>query len=124
MNPEHRIFTDEEIDRLLAGPLPETTPEFEARWLDLKRQWRAVPVRPPRWRKWPAWTFLALPAAAVVILAFVLEHRRATPSVAAADFELLLSLDEKLSPATPLLDRDTRSALMHFTPPKSTEAQP
>ena len=85
------IPSDHDAEALLRPRLRATTPEFERRWLDLKRELRSAPAprRNPRWHGW-AWVVAPLAAGA------------AAASLAA--YEDLFRLDEALRSALPLSD--------------------
>ncbi len=115
----HPIPDDGEIDRLLARCYHDTSSEFEARWVDLKRELRQAPVS--RTRLLPAWRLTgwlgALGAAAAV--AFVVYSARppapalATPGLSPQLVELF-AMNAVLDRAQPLLDVDNRTALLHL----------
>lgn len=116
MKPPRRPPTDEEIDLLLARQYRETSPAFEARWRELKRTLRAAPA--PRRRGWAGWWLAggigALGAAAVLAI-LLLPWRLAPPPAPARPAAMeLLSLDDALARAQPLLDDETRAALLHL----------
>jgi hypothetical protein len=116
--------SEEEIDRLLASRFRDTTPEFEARWRDLRRELRQAPA--PR-RSWPAW-WPGLAAAGMTLAAvLVVYHPWTTPSPSpetrfSPEFTELFAMDEILGRATPLLDPENRDVLLHLptNPPPST----
>jgi hypothetical protein len=123
MNPDARSTpSDDDLDRLLARRYRDTSPEFEARWVALKRELRQAP--PVRARLLPAWRLTgwfgavgALGAAAAI--AFVVYSARPPtpiPSVAALSPQLteLLAMDAVLGRALPLLDEENRTALLHL----------
>jgi hypothetical protein len=122
MNPNaHPTPSDDDIDRLLARRYRDTSPEFEARWVALKRELRQAP--PARVRPLPAWRLTgwfgavgALGAAAAI--AFVMYSARpptsSSPELTPQVSELL-ALDESLGRALPLLDEETRAALLHLS---------
>ena len=109
---------DSDIDRLMARQYRDTSPEFEARWVALKRDLRQLPparVRTP-WRL--AGWFGALGAAAAV--AFVVHLARPPTPAPAADLVAspqlaeLFAMDAVLARAAPLLDAENRTALLHL----------
>jgi len=110
--------SDEEINRLLRRSYRDTSPEFEARWVALKREIRQQPRSRPFWSApWAGWLGL-LGAAAV--LAFVV-HIRHTPAPAietrpelSPQLIELFSMDSVLNQATPLLDEGNREALLNL----------
>lgn len=107
---------DEDLDALLARRYRDTTPEFEARWVALKRELRQTPVR-PRHRPWFGWTgwMVAGAIAAVILLVSLTQRQPAGPgpelSPALAE---LFAMDAALSPGSALLDPESRDALMHL----------
>jgi hypothetical protein len=101
---------DEDIDALLARRYCDTTPEFEARWVALKRELRhqRVPRRPWLWFASTPWLTLGGLAAAIVFLA-VATWQRETPSAMTADVPSpalveLFAMNAVLDRATALLD--------------------
>lgn len=116
---------DEDIAALLARRYRDTTPEFEARWVALKRNLRK-PLRPRRWiwNGWGSWTALAgaLAVAAVLSITAWRHERPPAPDVPALSPALaeLFTMDEVLGRATLLLDAENRAALLHLP----TEPQP
>jgi len=119
--PPRPAPSDDDINRLLARRYRDTSPEFEARWVALKRELRQTP--PARRRLLPAWRLTgwlgavgALGAAAAV--AFVVYSTRPTippsPELTPQVSELL-ALDETLSRALPLLDEENRTALLQLS---------
>lgn len=111
---------DDEIDALLRRGYRDTTPEFEKRWVDLKRELRSAPAvrRPvPRW--W--WLGVLTAAAAAVALLLTVPRRSAPPTPDAGPSPALAELfamDAVLSRGTALLDGENRDALLHL-PPKA-----
>ena len=119
MNPPRRPPSDDEMDRLLASRFRDTTPEFEARWRDLKRELRQVPPHQPAlgWRRFAPWFGVALAGSAALWLV-MLNYQPAAfigsagePSPALAE---LLKMDAALTPGTALLDPESRDALLHL----------
>jgi hypothetical protein len=118
MNPETpRPPSDSELDRLLAGKLRRTSPEFEQRWRELRSE--LVGSRPraraawPRWLLWPGLTTLAVASLAVALVL----RRAPAPAPAApgpVTFEELIALDAALQPARSLLAAENRDALLHL----------
>lgn len=122
---ESRPPSDEEIDRLLASRYRDTTPEFEARWRDLRRDLRRAPVRQPgfAWRGWPV--VLAAGGVALVVVLALHPGRKTVPPPAvhfSPAFAELAEMDEILGAAAPLLDPENRAALLHLPvqPPPHT----
>lgn len=119
--------TDEEIDRLLASRLRDTTPEFEARWRDLQRELRQAPPRRRSWFAWPsAWAGLAAAGAAAALLLALWPAAPVTPPRNAPEFSPafaeLFEMNEVLAHALPLIDPENRDALLHLpvNPPPHT----
>lgn len=114
---------DDEIDALLARRYRDTTPEFEARWVALKRDLRQTPVRRRwSWAGWTTWIALGSAVAAVLVVAsFDLRRApppRTEPSPALAE---LFAMESVLSRGSALLDAENRDALLHL--PASAPAQ-
>lgn len=106
--------SDDEIDRLLAARLRRTSPEFELRWRELRGSFRSSPALRTRiWPRWLLWPGLATAAVAVVVVTVNLRHRPVGPAPA-AEFAQLLALDAALAPAAPLLEPETRDAVLHL----------
>jgi len=111
--------SEEEIDRLLASRLRDTTTAFEARWRDLRRELRQTPAPRRRWLTWPVWS-TGLAAAGVALAAVLLLLHPWTPSAPppapafSPVFAELLEMDDILGSATPLLDPENRDALLHL----------
>ncbi|MDD3178829.1 MAG: hypothetical protein PHQ04_00610 [Opitutaceae bacterium] len=118
MKPAERIPpSEEDIDRLLASRFKDTTPEFERRWVDLKRQLRTAPPSRP-WFAWPRlapWFGVAVAGAAAVWL-LVLQRPAppAVPTQPSPALAELFAMDEVLARAMPLLDAENRDALLHL----------
>ncbi len=120
MNPNPSLPPDDkETDRLLARRYRDTSPEFEARWVALKRDLRQAPAT-RRWR-WPAWPALgwvgALGAAALLVLV-VIKPRSPEPVPAGPELSPqlveLFAMEAVLEQAAPLLDEENRTALLHL----------
>ncbi len=112
--------TETELDRLLARGYHDTSAEFEARWVALKRDLRRrPPITPFPARANTVWFAVLGAAVAAVVLFF---SRPSMPPVAEPSPSLheLLSLDAALAPARPLLDEETRFALLHLAPAETT----
>lgn len=117
---------DDEINRLLRRGYRDTSPEFEARWVELKRELRQPPRSRPFWSaSWAGWLGVLGAAAAV---AFVVHFRHPAAPAVETRPELspqlveLFSMDRVLDRATPLLDEENRDALLHL--PVSGAPQP
>ena len=107
--------SDDELDALLARRYHDTSPAFEARWVSLKRDLRQAPApqRFPWWRT-AGWIGAAAAAAAfglIITRPAVPPMTELTPQV-----RELLALDAALARAQPLLDEETRTALLHLAP--------
>lgn len=123
--PDHP--RDDQVDALLARRYRDTSPEFEARWVALKRELRQEPVRPrrPAWLAgWTQWLALGGAVAAVAITFAV--WRQPSPALASAEVSPalaeLFAMDAVLGRATALLDAEHRDALLHLpaqTQPRS-----
>lgn len=116
--PRNPLPDDAELAALLARRYRDTTPEFEARWVELKREFRAVPVsRRPVWFAWLG----ALTAAATLV--FVLSQtRRPGPDVAIPpSMAELFTMDAVLSRGTALLSDENRDALLHLPLPSQPQ---
>jgi hypothetical protein len=115
-SPSPHPPSDSELDSLLASRLRRTSPEFEQRWRELRGQLasRGRTSR-PAWLAWWLWPGAATAAVALAALFFIL--RPPVPHASApvlASFEELVSLDAALAPAAPLLEPETREALLHL----------
>lgn len=111
---------DEDIDRLLARRYHDTTPEFEARWVALKRELRQSPVRRRPWAVFPSLSWLTVGglAAAIMVIA-VATWRRESPSTNTADMPSpalmeLFAMNAVLDRATALLDEENREVLLNL----------
>ena len=108
-----------DINRLLARGYRDTSPQFEARWVALKRELRQRPVANNR--MFPGWRltgwFGALGAAAAIAFTMYFA-RRPEPRSGAQDFSPqlteLLAMDAVLGGARPLLDEENHAALLHL----------
>lgn len=116
---------DDDIDRLLARQYRDTSPEFEARWTDLKRNLRQTPGRAatPRfgWRTAAFAGFAALAALAVVVLRPGADAPLPTPLAPSPEMAQVIAMDEVLTLALPLLDDENRLALLHLPVPNPRE---
>ncbi|MBI5382542.1 MAG: hypothetical protein HZA31_11635 [Opitutae bacterium] len=111
--------SDDEIDRLFARRIQDTTPEFERRWVDLKRALRQAPPR-PRAPAWSLWLGGVTAGAALLVALLVLTPDRRPPPIAEAPSPALVelfALDAVLIRATPLLDAESRAELLHLPVP-------
>lgn len=103
MNPSDNQPPPGDPEALLRTGLRDTTPEFERRWTDLKRELRTRPA-PRAASNWRRWWWAALPAAAALALALLLLPRPQsgpTPTELAG-YEQLFLLEEELQAALPL----------------------
>jgi hypothetical protein len=118
MKPDPRTPPgDDETDCLLGRHYRETSPEFEARWVALKRDLRRQPAVRARWRPFAPWTgWLGVMGAAAAVALAVHFFRPASPSgrVPSPQLAELFAMDAVLHKAAPLLDEDNRSALLHL----------
>ena len=109
---------DNEIDALLARRYRDTSPEFEARWVALKRDLRtAPPARALAWHEgWTRWFALGGAVAAVALTVSV--WRRPAPADVTTEpspvLTELFAMDAVLGRATVLLDAENRDALFHL----------
>ena len=122
----HSTPDDRQIDRLLARRYCDTTPEFEARWVALKRDLRQRPVGRARLvRPWRFAGWFGVVGAATA-LALVLHFNRASvdapegmePSPQLAE---LFAMDAVLGQAVPLLDEENRTALLNLPATNQTQ---
>lgn len=119
--------TDDEIRLLLERGYADTTPEFEARWVALKRELRQTPPRREWWNlagPWRGWLgALGAATAAVALMFFLVRPGAGTAPGPELTPQLreLLALDAALAPAQPLLDDEIRVALLHL--PTSPETR-
>lgn len=108
---------DDEIDTLLARRYRDTSPEFEARWVALKRDLRNAPPRRPVWlTAWTSWLAVG-GAAAAIALTFMVWQRPAPPPAPDAvppALAELFAMEAVLGRATVLLDAEQRDALLHL----------
>lgn len=114
--PEPHDIRDEEIDAFLARGYRDTTPEFEARWVSLKRELRQ---QPPRARTLPwIWSLGFLAAGLAAIILVVPPAPPAGPArpdlAAASTLAELWAMDAVLDRGLVLLDADSRLALLHL----------
>jgi len=108
---------DHEIDRLLARHYRDTSPEFEARWRELRREWQGAPAPRRGWLGWPtgpgAWLGLAAAASLAGLLVMLRPAAPPAPGFSPT-FAELFALEDILGRATPLLDPENRDALLHL----------
>lgn len=125
--PNHDSPSDNDLNALLRSRLRNTTPEFEARWVDFRRRLRTTPASRHPIPAWTAW--LGIMSAGVTMAAiFLALHpwRAAPPPPASPAFssalDELFTMNAALEPATALLDRENRDALLNLpvNPPAHT----
>ena len=103
---------------LLARRYRDTSPEFEARWVALKRDLRtsASPHRFSWFHGWMRWPALGGAVAAVALTVIV--WRKPSPANLAAEVSPalaeLFAMDAVLGRANVLLDAESRDALLHL----------
>ncbi len=119
---------DEDIDALLARRYHDTTPEFEARWVALKRELRTTSGwRHQRWLEWRGWLAFAGLTAALAGLALGPWRREPLPAIAppsrATVLADLVAMDAVLAPAAVLLEKENRMALLHLPTPPPAQPQ-
>ncbi len=115
--PSPQVPNDDELDQLLERSYRDTTPEFEARCVALKSELRQEPAARPRW--WAAGRLTgwlgALGAAAVVAFVFFAIRPPAPPAPELSPhLRELLALDAALARAQPLLNEETRAAVLNL----------
>jgi len=122
--------TDDDLtDRLLRRQYRDTSPDFEARWVALKRDLRQVPA-PRRWRPagWPTLAWLGALGAAAVLALIVTGPRASGPAPAGAELSPqlaeLFAMETALEPARPLLDAENRTVLLHLASSVENPAEP
>jgi len=109
--------SDDDLDRLLARRYRDTSPGFEARWVELKRELRQTP--PACGRLLPAWRLTGWlgalgAAAAITFMIFSARPPATAPRDLSPQLTELLAMDAVLGRALPLLDEENRSALLHL----------
>jgi hypothetical protein len=120
MNPPDRNpFSDDQLDRMLSSRFRDTTPEFDARWVEFKRHLRTPSPSRRAVPSWAAW--LGVMSSGVTLAAILLaihpwrpappHLNRLTVSPALAE---LFSMDDALAHATPLLDAENRDELLNL----------
>ena len=114
MKPRKPIREDA-IDALLARRYRDTTPEFEARWVALKRELRQEPARRrPVWSGWTAWLALGTVAAALVLAVTVTRRPVLPPAELSPALADLFAMEAVLNRGAALLDVESREALLHL----------
>lgn len=121
MNPANLTPSDDETDRLLASRFKDTTPEFEARWVELKRTLRSTPAHRGLRRFSPFWTVVFGSGIAVAAVLLVLRSPSRSPAPSAA-LEELWAMNEVLSEGTALLDAGNRAELLYLSNAASTHS--
>lgn len=118
MNHENkRPPSDDEIDQVLAARVRRTSPEFEMRWRELRAGFTAQPrPRRPFWASWLLWPGLAATVGAAALIIVLQRSPGPTQMTVPITFEELIALDNALQPAKPLLDAESRDALLHLPP--------
>lgn len=119
-SPSH--LEPDDPEQLLRSGLRETTPEFEKRWADLKRELRQEPVPRPSFAGLRQFIFLSTASAmAVVALMLFIKQSKPTemrtvtisPTTIAAYGELF-SLDSELREAMPLTNTENLETLLNL----------
>lgn len=113
MNPSQNGPSDEDLERLLSSNVRRTRPEFEQRWRELRGTFTSPQPSRVRWR-WMLWPGLATGAALAVLLAFELRPSSPPASPGPVSFEELIALNDALAPAQPLLEAETREAVINL----------
>ncbi len=120
MNPNHSLPPRaDEIDRLLARQYRDTTPEFEARWVALKRELRSAPGQ-RRWSPWSVWIGLLATGSVAAVVLMLSMHRPATAPAGPVGVDApvvaeLLAMDDVLGRGRALLNPEDRDALLHLS---------
>lgn len=102
------------LDRLLARRYRDTTPAFEARWTQVKRDLRHSRAQPRRHWRWVGFGWLVPVAAAALVLVFVRAPSPFDPATAPPHLAELWRFNELLGPVLPLLDEENRAAVLHL----------
>lgn len=119
-SPSH--LDPDDPEQLLRSGLRETTPEFEKRWADLKRELRQEPV-PHRAFPTLKWFWLLAPVGASMIASFILFTKPSGPSrtesgamspTTIAVYGELLDLDSALRDAMPLTNTENLETLLNL----------
>lgn len=101
---------------LLRSGLRDTTPEFERRWVDLKRSLRHEPVpRATDRRRW--WWALLPAAAATAVWLFLLAPQQHLSTADTDGYTELFSLDADLRAALPLTNPEAVDTLFILPAP-------
>ena len=114
----HSTPDDGQIDRLLARRYCDTTPEFEARWVALKRDLRQRPGRARLAFPWrfAGWLGVVGAAAALVLVMHFDRPSMDTPEGMEPSPQLaeLFAMDAVLGQAVPLLNEENRTVLLNL----------
>jgi hypothetical protein len=114
-NPSPLPPSDSELDRLLAGRLRRTSPEFEQRWRALRQELAGgASPRRLRWPRWLVWPGLALAAAGVFGLVVLRSPTASGSRRPPVTFEELIAFEASLARASVLLEPENRDALLHL----------
>ena len=115
-------MSDHDPERLLKAGLKDTTPEFERRWTDLKRELRNTPQGDARLfsNQWAWWALPSLISTGLLgfIIYINMGKPHSLPPNQIADFVQLLELEGKLREALPLTDPDLTDTILLIPLPK------
>ena len=113
---KNRMTPDEgETDRLLESRMTGTTPEFEARWIDLKRELRLNKHLHRRLFAWRgAWIGAVLGGAAAAVVLLFRSHVQPPPPSFSPTFVELYEMNDVLNRALPLVDAENRDELLNL----------
>lgn len=113
MNTSHLPPSDDDLDRLLSRQLKDTTPEFEARWVELKRTLRSTPRRRSGFWPRPLWSVVLATSVAAAVLLLLPRSPTSAPTPVSPALAELWAMDEVLAGTTALLSSDTRAELLY-----------
>lgn len=116
MKPPRRPPDEPELDQLLASRFKDTSPAFEARWRELRRELRKAPPPATWWGAWRVLPWLGVAAGLAAAWALLL-HRPAAPAAGEGlppELAELFEWDASLAAAVPLLDAENRDALLNL----------
>ena len=120
MKPFDNPASPHDPEVLLRSGLRDTTPDFERRWTNLKRELRSRPA-PRASANWRHWWWAAVPAGGALVLALVLVFQPAHSPVATptelAAYEELFRLEDELHPALPLSESTMLDDLLAMPTP-------
>lgn len=107
----------EDPESLLRSGLRDTTPEFERRWVDLRRALRqgAAPRTAGRRRWW--WSLLPAAVAVTAVWLLLLPPAPREPAADLGAYAELFSLDADLRAALPLTDLEAVDTLFNLSLP-------